>query len=175
MFSAYSWGDFVGFVLGVALLYYGYVFLRYYWEDIRDWWANRRDRKPGEQPNEQPTTNVPASLYAVNDYRQSDNVSVKEAEARQEPVLELAEVEPELDGPLIPETTESVFTMPLVGEVVNPAEQSLAELSRVAETLTADEAGRLVADEGDPAAVRLAAVINNQQGRTAFADIPFSR
>ncbi len=84
--------------------------------------------------------------------------------------------DPHLEGPALVETEVPAFSLPLMGEVINTVEQSLEELTSAATRLTKNGDGALVADDPDDrAATRLASIINNQQGRTAFADISFTR
>jgi hypothetical protein len=175
MFSQYSWGDFIKLVFALSIPYYGYILIRYYREDIREWWINRRGQKMPRPAAEQVNGDDTPPLFAVNTYgRQTADLPVKETS--DEPRLVEVYAEPQLEGPTITDEQPSAFSLPLRGEIVNEAEQSLAEWTEAANRLTKDQAGVLVAEETDDVvAKRLAAVVNNQHGRTAFADISFTR
>ena len=195
MLSHYTWWDFTKFLLVAGLPYYAYVIWTYYREDIREWISNR-----GQQPapavslvsaaeEEEPAF----SRYAVNDYSDKAVIDQPRSEARSERLVPVSFQQPanvdqppvivgedddevELQGPRVDEQHGEGFGLPVTIEVENPAELSVDEVFSAANRLQADEKGVLSpVDADDKPAAKIAAVINNQQGHSVFADFAFPR
>jgi hypothetical protein len=196
MLSQYSWGDFFKFVLVLAIPYYAYVIIKYYREDIREWISNRGKAEPKQPLQEQEEEDTSQSIFIVNDY--SDPEESKPVShhlipsgplpmvAASAPVIvpqssplytsEAVPVDIDLQGPSVDEQPEAVFSLPVSVPVDNLTEQSIDEIIAAAGRIEPNENGVLkpVESDDEPAA-KLAAAINNQQGRSAFADFSFTR
>lgn len=194
MLSQYSWGDLIKVVLVALIIYYAYVLIKYYREDIREWISNR-----GHKPDTQPSTDESeeadhSELYAVSHYapvtaHQSEPVDAptvapepeRNSQARPyqapSPTVSTAQApEPDLTGIALDEDESSEFSKPILADVERPAEQSVAELISAAQRLQANDEGVLIPDDPtDVVAANLAEVINQQQNHSAFAGLAFTR
>lgn len=84
--------------------------------------------------------------------------------------------EVDLAGPAVSEQPTDVFGLSVADEPQSLAEQSIDDIISAAGRLEADEQGMLSpVDADDKPAARVAAVINNQQGKSVFADFSFTR
>lgn len=195
MLSQYSWGDLIKVVLVALIIYYAYVLIKYYREDIREWISNRGS-KPDTQPSTEESEEADHSeLYAVNHYEPDHKEQVEPASTREatrqpdttsqgssyqaagSPVSTTTPAqEPDLKGIALDQDEPSEFNVPILAEVERPTEQSVDELISAAQRLQANEEGTLVPnDPADVVAANLAEVINQQQNRAALAGISFNR
>ncbi|GAB4039291.1 hypothetical protein [Spirosoma gilvum] len=189
MLSQYSWGDLIKVVLVALIIYYAYVLIKYYREDIREWISSR-----GNKPDPQPSTDESeetdySELYAVSHYapvgsKQPVEASQSELIARSSPYQSASPVpetnfqatEPDLNGIALDQDELTVLSMPIPGDAERPAEQSVAQLISAAQRLQANDKGILIPDDPtDVVAANLAEVINQQQNRSALAGISFTR
>lgn len=179
MLSRFTWLDL--FVVGgiITALYYGYVAVVYYREDIREWLSNKGKKTPAgtagttTQSDEEEDE---ANLYSVHSYGDSEPVEPEPAPvAAATPVVaEHADQELNLAGAVIEE--QEPFALPVNGTVVRPTEERLDDLVVAADGVSKDESGKAKAkDEQNQPAVRIASMINYQAGQAAFADISFNR
>jgi hypothetical protein len=168
MFSHYSWWDFAKFVLVLLVPYYAFVAWKYYREDIREWFGGRGEANPspaeeGISEEEEPSS----SLFEIKDYSESAK--------NQQPFSQVEEAV-ELSGPVVAEQPAETFNLPLGAQPQNLAELSVDEAIGAAHRIQTDESGAAQpVDANDAPARRLAAAINNQQGRDAFAGFQFNR
>lgn len=194
MLSQYSWGDLIKVVLVALIIYYAYVLIKYYREDIREWISNRGN-KPETQPSTVESEEADHSeLYAVSHYapvtgNQSEPAPVPNVIPEPElssqgrtyqapsPTVSMGQgPEPDLNGIALDEDEPSEFSMPILAEVERPTEQSVAELISAAQRLQANDEGVLIPDDPtDVVAANLAEVINQQQNHSAFAGLAFTR
>lgn len=180
MFNQLTWWDFIKYTLALAVLYYAYVLFKYYREDAREWFSRRG------QPETNPTAEQaeeeeeePGSRFVVNDYSDEDPIpstsgqpqrSVQSAEWLPESVAparttypESDDDDPELQGPGVKQENNP-FGFPIMMQAENPTEQSIDDVRRAAERLTADEQGLVrPLDPEDKPAAKLAEVINQQK------------
>ena len=180
MLSQYSWGDLIKVVLVALIIYYAYVLIKYYREDIREWISNRGN-KPETQPSTDESEEVDHSeLYAVSHYAPVTSNQSELAPAPKltpSPIVSTSQTpEPDLNGIALDEDKPSEFSMPILADVERPAEQSVAELISAAQRLQANDEGVLIPDDPtDVVAANLAEVINQQQNHSAFAGLAFTR
>lgn len=199
MLSQYSWGDLIKVVLVALFIYYAYVLIVYYREDIREWLSNR-GRKPETQPSTDESEEVDHSeLYAVSHYvpvggEQLTRVAPPEVVSKPvatpqditpnsqapSPTLQVPALvtvpEPDLNGLALDQDEPSEFSMPILADVERPAEQSVAELISAAQRVQTNDEGVVIPnDPGDVVAANLADVINQQQNRSALDGISFTR
>lgn len=194
MLSQYSWGDLIKVVLVALIIYYAYVLIKYYREDIREWISNR-----GNKPETQPSTDESeeadhSELYAVSHYApvtdhkfepapapkvtpEPEHMSQGRTYQTPSPTVSTSPApEPDLNGIALDQDEPSEFSMPILGDVERPAEQSVAELISAAQRLQANDEGVLIPDDPtDVVAANLAEVINQQQNHSAFAGLAFTR
>lgn len=178
MLSRFTWLDL--FVVGgiITALYYGYVAVVYYREDIREWLSSKGNKQPADAAaTTQPTEDEDEpDLYSVHTYGATDA-----AEPKAEPVHAAAPVATQavdndlnLAGAVIEE--QQPFDLPINGSVVRQSEERLDDMLTAAERVTKDESGLAKAkNEQDQPAARIASMINYQAGQAAFADISFNR
>ena len=179
MFSQYSWGDFIKFVVALAIPYYAFVAWKYYREDIRDWISNRGQNKTPEPAVEEEEDEDDSALFPVNHYDSLQSVSSPNqvtTEAKLKPGEWLPPVESkvpdqpsnlpfpaaeplqqdvEIQGPAVTDQTDEHFGVPVLIEVDNPQELSLDVIISAAGRIAPDEKGVLEAvDASDDQAVR---------------------
>lgn len=203
MLSQYSWWDFFK-VIGIGLIiYYAYVGWAYYREDIREWFSSRGQPAPAavtqDTDEDEPD---PGSIFMVKDYSKPVRQQTETAAPvptppiipsptppaapspapQPNPVAEQAEEskvndeEVDLAGPAVSDQPVVAFGLPIADEPQSFAEQSVDDIISAAGRLAIDEQGVLSPiDDDDQPAAKVAAVINNQQGRTVFADFSFTR
>jgi hypothetical protein len=182
MLSRFTWLDL--FVVGgiITALYYGYIAVVYYREDIREWLSNKGKKTPAGAAvttTQSDDEEDEANLYSVHSY--GDSEPVEPAEPEPAPVVAAAPVvakhadnELNLAGTVIEE--QEPFALPVNGTVVRPTEERLDDLIVAADGVSKDESGKAKAkDEQNQPAVRIASMINYQAGQAAFADISFNR
>lgn len=212
MFSAYSWGDFIKFVIACLIPYYAFVLWKYYRHDFFDW-LNNRGQKPqpvaavatedydeeqddvqsrfavsnyddGPQSQAQfsppPAPSVPAPQRiekpVAADWLPADVVPAEQIVSESGSGIDLDQPGVDMSGPDINQQPEETLGLPLALRSENPEELLLDDVMTAAKRIKPDENGRLVPVEAnDPAASRLAAQINNQQGIEEFADMGFTR
>lgn len=197
MFSQYSWWDFIKFVLILAVPYYAFVLWKYYREDIRELINNRGKAAPEElskaSDDDEKEEVDETGLYAVKTYSDPAPVSPVETKRvdkpatpapkeveKQEPVAEYSSEDHDVDLPdgyIVNEESGGTFNVPLVTEVVRPAERSLADVLNAARRVTADERGALTAnDPNDADATEVATTINKQNGfDSLLSGVSFNR
>ena len=222
MFSAYSWGDFIKFILAIIIPYYAFVFWKYYRHDFREWISGQGQKaKPAPaaaaEGSDDQDDDV-QSRFAVSNYDDDDHSSQYLVQPAPTPVptapksvvperekvvaanwlpdppakvnasqpaqpipsrivqSDIDEDEVDINGPDISQHSEETIGLPIVVQTENPEELLLDEVIATAKRIKPDQDGRLAAIEpNDPAASRLAAQINNQQGIDEFADMNFTR
>lgn len=204
MLSQYSWWDFIKVVGIGVILYYVFVAWTYYREDIREWFSNRGQPVPAttellQTEEEDPQ---PGSIFTVTDYSKSAGSKATESapipappiaapapvateqplpstrQAVDQPTSEqpMADEEVDLAGPAVIDQPTDAFGLSVAEEPTSLAEQSIDDIISAAGRLEADEQGILSPiDADDKPAARIAAVINNQQGKSVFADFSFTR
>ncbi|GAB3788611.1 hypothetical protein GCM10028818_55490 [Spirosoma horti] len=181
MFSQYSWGDYFKFMALIGAIYYAFVLIRYYREDIREWISNRgnsneRKAQPVEESEEEEEVDS-ANLYSTKQYTSSKApVQNNQAPAATTASWSAPADDIDLSGETVDEHSGNGFQLPLAVEAVRPNEQSVAELQEAASRTETDEQGTVrPTDPKDKAAERLARIINDQQGNQAFSGISFNR
>ncbi|MVM33894.1 hypothetical protein GO755_27910 [Spirosoma sp. HMF4905] len=177
MLNQYTWWDFAK-VVGVAVVvYYIYVFWKYYREDIREWIANR-GTKPAKSDSGAVEEEDSSGLYSVKNYenRPYETLQMNPATAPDEVFPSTSSLnETELTGIAIYQDAE--FTLPLQGTVQRSTERSLSELLNTAQRIMLTETGKLSSkDPSDTEADKLATVINQQkESKGLLTGIPFTR
>jgi len=183
MLSQYSWGDLFKVVLVALIIYYAYVLIKYYREDIREWISNRGNKPDSQSSIDEPEVTDHSSLYAVNQYTPVNSGQPAPAAAPAASGSETSSLgrayqvpEPDLKGVILDQDEPTEFSFPIQAEAVRPAEQSVSELISAAQRVQANDEGALIPnDPNDKAAATLAEVINRQQNRSALAGISFKR
>lgn len=190
MFSQYSWGDYFKFVAVIAFVYYAYVIIRYYREDIRDWISNRGQKdEPRPQEALSDEEDDLSSLYQVKEYASAKTpVAVTSPPPgstkvpQPEPASKVDEEDYDTDdgidlsGESVDDYAGNTFRLPVAIEPERPMEQSITEVQKAASQLETDEQGRVrPINPDDKSAARLAKVINQQRGATVFGDVNFNR
>ncbi len=190
MLSQYSWGDFFKVTIPLIALYYVWVGWKYYREDIREWISNGgKPSQPIAAPAD-PGSNDDDSddVYVTRSYGTAlaANQENKEQQGKSEPVeathsaqpLPDAELAPAViaQGPAAVDAESTGFDIEIDGQPQHLGEQSLAIIQHTAQRLQTNEEGVVhPVDATDADAVKLADIINQQQGRQALSGLNFQR
>lgn len=203
MFSQYSWGDYIKFVILITALYYAFVGWKYYRQDILDWFGNfgKKDQSaPAAAINEQQDEDDAddSDLYSVKSYSTgavapTTNNGVDYPDPLEDQESDTADDEPQLephhqsqvssaeveisDGVVVADQPTESFELGLATTPVRPAERSLADVINAARRMSADEKGAFSPNSpDDDEAAELAGQLNEQKGfGSVLSGVSFNR
>lgn len=187
MLINYTWTDFIKLALLLAVPYYAYVLIRYYRQDIMDWFSGRNKASSSAAgtkvvEEDEDEADLVDDVFTVSHYDNPKvSTTVERPVLQKEEVPAVSSVDLEESGPaLAPKETES-FLVPLGADIHRPNEQSVDSLVDTASRIAQREDGSVYAeDTEDQEATTLANIINAQQGKgagrpAALADFKFNR
>lgn len=140
---------------------------------VKDYSAQNRQRSTPPAPV--PAPPIPTPSEPAQAVAESTNPQQKPTPQQ---TVENKAIDEEVDlaGPVVSDQSATVFGFPVADEPESLSEQSVDDIISAAGRIEADEQGVFSpVDDDDQPASTVSAIINNQQGRSVFADFRFTR